>query len=240
MKKFQQILTKMNNGQLLSNASEIKEIHNGNDNIIILAIDNVNNKHYFMANYVIDSENDNFSEIENAILNKYYFENKVNPSDAYLILFSKINFPDEDKTNTIINDETNRKIIKLEENDMFFKKYVVSYFEQEYENLEKWVNDNNILSLDRIIEILPNIENDNKALYNILIKILIKIPFWSFSFPSAIMQNYDQLVIDSINNMNHKNKNDVMAINTLINDNMEKNAEELSSLIFDKYMKELC
>ena len=75
-------------------------------------------KYYYFSELEIDDENqDNLAEIEDVALNNdaYTVIEKPSPSDSYMILFWKVK---------CIEERMYPDIIKIEENEFFYKKYV--------------------------------------------------------------------------------------------------------------------
>ena len=89
-------------------------------------------KYYYFSELEIDDENqDNLAEIEDVALNSdaYTVIEKPTPSDSYMILFWKVGG---------IEERLYPDIIKIEENEFFYKKYVFYYTEKELQCFEKW------------------------------------------------------------------------------------------------------
>ena len=89
-------------------------------------------KYYYFSELEIDDENqDNLAEIEDVALNSdaYTVIEKPTPSDSYMILFWKVE---------CIEERMYPDIIKIEENEFFYKKYVFYYTEKELQCFEKW------------------------------------------------------------------------------------------------------
>lgn len=82
-------------------------------------------KYYYFSELEINDENqDNLAEIEDVALNSdaYTVIEKPTPSDSYMILFWKVE---------CIEERMYPDIIKIEENEFFYKKYVFYYTEKE-------------------------------------------------------------------------------------------------------------
>ena len=78
-------------------------------------------KYYYFSELEINDENqDNLAEIEDVALNSdaYTVIEKPTPSDSYMILFWKVE---------CIEERMYPDIIKIEENEFFYKKYVFYY-----------------------------------------------------------------------------------------------------------------
>ena len=89
-------------------------------------------KYYYFSEFEIDDENqDNLAEIEDVALNSdaYTVIEKPTPSDSYMILFWKVGG---------IEERLYPDIIKIEENEFFYKKYVFYYTEKELQCFKKW------------------------------------------------------------------------------------------------------
>ena len=107
------------------------------------------NKYYYFSELEIDDKNqDNLAEIEDVALNSdaYTVIEKPTPSDSYMILFWKVE---------CIEERLYPDIIKIEENEFFYKKYVFYYTEKELQCFEKWcrsLKTNGKPMLDTVLE----------------------------------------------------------------------------------------
>ncbi len=223
-----QILSKMNGGSVLSNQPDNLAKRDLFSNDVSLFIDEKDNKHYFFAEYNLEGNTDNYHLIQRAtIQNQEAFGNsRVNPSDAYLILFWKV---DE------INDFVYSRVIKFEENEMFYKKYLIYYTEEELSALTAKLNEYEEVNLQKLIEDISSGEVDAID-WKLAIRIMTKIPFWSLTFPSAVMGKFEEMVEQSINNTT--NNTDIDAILELKHfiDRKPCEVDEMVDKIFLKYM----
>ena len=106
-------------------------------------------KYYYFSEFEIDDENqDNLAEIEDVALNSHAYTviEKPTPSDSYMILFWKVGG---------IEERLYPDIIKIEENEFFYKKYVFYYTEKELQCFKKWCSSlktNGKPMLDTVLE----------------------------------------------------------------------------------------
>lgn len=129
-------------------------------------------KYYYFSELEIDDENqDNLAEIEDVALNSdaYTVIEKPTPSDSYMILFWKVE---------CIEERLYPDIIKIEENEFFYKKYVFYY--TEYKNKTKDMTD--------AIKVLVGKYEDANKEYQTQLLNAIKIPLMVYS--GRIIQNY--------------------------------------------------
>lgn len=134
-------------------------------------------KYYYFSELEIDDENqDNLAEIEDVALNSdaYTVIEKPTPSDSYMILFWKVE---------CIEERLYPDIIKIEENEFFYKKYVFYYTEKELQCFEKWCSSLKTNGKP----MLGKYEDANKEYQTQLLN-AIKIPLMVYS--GRIIQNY--------------------------------------------------
>ena len=124
MRNFIELLTKINGGSLIENQSNHNTIASMFCEDVILCVDEQDGKHYFFSEYKVDEKTDNMSEIEMKTIrnNEIFEEKRPSASDSYLILFWKVKQ---------INEDVFSEVIKIEENEFFYKKYVFYYTEEE-------------------------------------------------------------------------------------------------------------
>lgn len=218
----------MNGGSILSGQPDDLARKELFSNDASLFIDEKDNKYYFFAEYILDDDTDNYHLIQKAtIQNKEAFGNeKVNPSDAYLILFWKV-----DK----INESVYSKVIKFEEDEMFYKKYLIYYTDEELCALIAKLKEYEEVNLQKIIEDI-SIEGESVDAWKLAIRIMTKIPFWELKFPSAIMENFEEKVEYSINRTaKNKDTNSILELKHFIDMEICE-ADELVEKIISKYL----
>jgi len=222
------ILSRMNGGSILSGQADDFTRKNLFSDAASLFIDEMDNKYYFFAEYIIDGESDNFYLIQEAtIRNKEAFgDEKVNPSDAYLIMFWKV---DE------INESIYSKVIKFEEDEMFYKKYLIYYTEEELNALISRLDEYKEPNLKKIIEDISTKEKLDDA-WKLAIRIMTKIPFWNMEFPSAVMEDFEEKVEKSISRTTKNiDTNALLELKAFI-DNEKCVADDLADKIITKYL----
>ena len=175
------------------------------------------NKYYYFSELEIDDKNqDNLAEIEDVALNSdaYTVIEKPTPSDSYMILFWKVE---------CIEERLYPDIIKIEENEFFYKKYVFYYTEKELQCLAA-------------IQFL----NDESEPVQFLTRLLSKVPFFNPIFPKAVMNDFGEMVRHKIG-VTRKQKKNVEMINDMFIRSIEEtsfNVEVLSDMIYQKILEE--
>lgn len=159
-------------------------------------------KYYYFSELEIDDENqDNLAEIEDVALNNdaYTVIEKPSPSDSYMILFWKVK---------CIEERMYPDIIKIEENEFFYKKYVFYYTEKELQCFEKWcgsLKTNGNPMLDTALEAIQFL-NDESEQVQFLTRLLSKVPFFNPIFPKAVMNDFGEMVRQKIEGIRKQKK----------------------------------
>lgn len=167
-------------------------------------------KYYYFSELEINDENqDNLAEIEDVALNSdaYTVIEKPTPSDSYMILFWKVE---------CIEERMYPDIIKIEENEFFYKKYVFYYTEKELQCFEKWcrsLKTNGKPMLDTVLEAVQFL-NDESEQVQFLTRLLSKVPFFNPIFPKAVMNDFDEMVKQKIDGI-RKQKQNVEMLNDM-------------------------
>lgn len=194
------------------------------------------NKYYYFSELEIDDKNqDNLAEIEDVALNSdaYTVIEKPTPSDSYMILFWKVE---------CIEERLYPDIIKIEENEFFYKKYVFYYTEKELQCFEKWCSSlktNGKPMLDTALAAIQFL-NDESEPVQFLTRLLSKVPFFNPIFPKAVMNDFGEMVRHKIG-VTRKQKKNVEMINDMFIRSIEEasfNAEVLSDMIYQKILEE--
>ena len=193
-------------------------------------------KYYYFSELEINDENqDNLAEIEDVALNSdaYTVIEKPTPSDSYMILFWKVE---------CIEERMYPDIIKIEENEFFYKKYVFYYTEKELQCFEKWcrsLKTNGKPMLDTVLEAVQFL-NDESEQVQFLTRLLSKVPFFNPIFPKAVMNDFDEMVKQKIDGI-RKQKQNVEMLNDMFIRSIEEasfNVEVLSDMIYQKLLEE--
>ena len=193
-------------------------------------------KYYYFSELEIDDENqDNLAAIEDVALNSdaYTVIEKPTPSDSYMILFWKVE---------CIEERMYPDIIKIEENEFFYKKYVFYYTEKELQCFEKWcrsLKTNGKPMLDTVLEAVQFL-NDESEQVQFLTRLLSKVPFFNPIFPKAVMNDFDEMVKQKIDGI-RKQKQNVEMLNDMFIRSIEEasfNVEVLSDMIYQKLLGE--
>ncbi len=194
------------------------------------------NKYYYFSELEIDDKNqDNLAEIEDVALNSdaYTVIEKPTPSDSYMILFWKVE---------CIEERLYPDIIKIEENEFFYKKYVFYYTEKELQCFEKWCSSlktNGKPMLDTALAAIQFL-NDESEPVQFLTRLLSKVPFFNPIFPKAVMNDFGEMVRHKIG-VTRKQKKNVEMINDMFIRSIEEasfNVEVLSDMIYQKILEE--
>lgn len=232
MNEMINMLSKLNGGNLFEEQKNEDTERTLYSDIAKLFVDRLDRKYYFFAEYIADEEKDNWNQIQAAtVYNAEAFgEERPKPSDSYLILFWNV-----DK----IDDAIYSKIIDIEENEFFYKKYVLYYTQEEYEALKKWLMDNENLNIERVLDFLSYEADGMSICAKMLVRIITKIPFWNLKFPTAVLEDFEHLVDEKIANMRDASKGEIQEMKEFIDNNREE-AEKLADAIFSEYLKEWC
>lgn len=202
-----------------------------NNNEIKLGIDNLrlylsNNKYYFISEF-----RGNLVEIENKIINNEVINTLSNrkPNNSYLILLYNVES---------ISNDIYKEVIKIEENEFFYKKYVFYYTDSEFTDFIRWWNKIEQKELHKILRdenLDPNI-HDNHS--HFLLRLLIKTPFIHLEFPKAQMEDFEQLLDNKLNRL-MADKSEVNEIYSYLSESLEKfNPEEIIDNILREVIKE--
>ena len=144
-------------------------------------------KYYYFAELKMDDEkDDNLPQIEDILRNNEVFAaiGEPNPSDSYMILLWQIENIDE---------SIYPYVIKIEENEFFYKKYVFYYTGQELKSFMDWyhaLSEKGSSTLAEILEALQFLD-EGAAQVDFLTRLLAKVPFFNPVFPKAVMNDFE-------------------------------------------------
>lgn len=189
LNEFINIISSLNDGSVIRHM-------NNNDTEIWLNESDIklyynNSKYYFLSEY-----SNNYDAIEKKLKSNSSVEEykELRPNNSYLILFYEIES---------FGEEVSKRIITLEENEFFYKKYVFYYTKKEYESFIGWYNN---LAKKDLSYILKNEQSSpsSKELYiQFLLRLIIKVPFLEFEFKKMEIEDFDKLFesqLDGIRN----------------------------------------
>lgn len=205
-------------------------------------------KYYYFAELKMDDEkDDNLPQIEDILRNNEAFAaiGEPNPSDSYMILLWQIENIDE---------SIYPYVIKIEENEFFYKKYVFYYTRQELKSFMDWyhvLSEKGSSALTEILEALQFLD-EGDAQVDFLTRLLAKVPFFNPVFPKAVMNDFDKMVqkrIDGIRQTQKEKadgtrktqKETVGIINNIFNETIESgnaDIEKISDAIYQELMEE--
>lgn len=182
---FVKIISTLNEGSVIYQTdNKDSEIMLGNSNIKLYT---ANNKFYFLSEY-----NDDYNIIEDSIRENDVVSQleELKPNNSYLILFYEIEE---------FNEQISKKIIKLEENEFFYKKYIFYYTQEEFKSFKEWFDLKDFNSLSEILE-LSECDPKSEFLYmKFLLRLIIKIPFLNVRFKKIELENFDAILSDKLN-----------------------------------------
>ncbi|SCL85428.1 ABC-three component system middle component 1 [Sporanaerobacter sp. PP17-6a] len=222
--QYLDIVSILNGGSVVFDDKENKsEIKLGLDNLRLYF---ANNKYYFISEL-----KESLAEIEKEI-----FENEIvktfssrQPNNSYLILLYNVKS---------ISNDVYKKVIKLEENEFFYKKYVLYYTDNEFTDFMNWWNQ---IDKKALLELLmdedldPNIPDNH---IHFLFRLLIKTPFIHLEFPKAKMANFDDLLDKKLQRLT-SDKFEVNEIYKYLLKSLEHfNSEEISDSLLKKIIEE--
>ena len=130
-------------------------------------------KYYYFAELKMDDEkDDNLPQIEDILRNNEALAviGEPNPSDSYMILLWQIENIDE---------SIYPYVIKIEENEFFYKKYVFYYTGQELNSFMEWYHTQSEKGSSALAEILEALQflDEGAAQVDFLTRLLAKVPF---------------------------------------------------------------
>lgn len=182
---FVKIISTLNEGSVIYQTdNKDSEIILENSNIKLYT---ANNKFYFLSEY-----NDDYNIIEDSIRENDVVSQleELKPNNSYLILFYEIEE---------FNEQISKKIIKLEENEFFYKKYIFYYTQEEFKSFKEWFDLKDFNSLSEILE-LSECDPKSEFLYmKFLLRLIIKIPFLNVRFKKIELENFDAILSDKLN-----------------------------------------
>lgn len=189
------IIRKLNGGSVITGqVDETCKVDLFSD-VANLYVDESNSKYYYFADLVID-DNDhrksNLGQIEKSTVKNseaYVAVAPPKPNSSYLILFWKV---------AAINESIYPQIIRLEENEFFFKKYVFYYTQEELDAFSGWFSQMSSAGKVGLSDLLEELSgatvNFDTPDVSFFIRLLIKVPFWNLVFPQAILRDFDSIV----------------------------------------------
>ena len=194
-------------------------------------------KYYYFAELKMDDEkDDNLPQIEDILRNNEAFAviGEPNPSDSYMILLWQIENIDE---------SIYPYVIKIEENEFFYKKYVFYYTEQELKSFMEWYHTQSEKGSSALAEILEALQflDEGAAQVDFLTRLLAKVPFFNPVFPKAVMNDFDKMVQKKIDGIRQTQKETIGIINNIFNEAIKsRNAdiEKISDMIYQELMEE--
>lgn len=185
LNSFVSFISSLNNGSVIYGTADT-------DSEIILGVDNVKlyrgvEKYYFLAEYT-----DNYNEIEKNIKDNKILKNlpELRPNNSYLTLLYKVEH---------FSDDILKKVIQIEENEFFYKKYVFYYSESELRSFNEWFSgrkDKNLTSILHNEDCSPESE---KLYMQFLLRLVIKLPFLRLNFKKMELDDFDVLVEHQLN-----------------------------------------
>lgn len=225
------IIRKLNGGNVLANQPDEETYINLFKENIWLYKDLEEGKYYFFSNF--DAESNGLMQIENNILkNEALKEGEISPSDTYLILFWEV----EEITEFVYSN-----IIKMEENEFFFKKYIFYYTKKEYADFLKWIKDipcgEHLLenSINKLSEPSETLDNDYAQFF---IKLLVKVPVINPVFPKAELVDFNDMVKSKLNGTQSNYRKTLIDLDNLISEAIEEYGDD-SNIIAEELYKKL-
>lgn len=234
------IIRVLNAGSVIPSQDDEKTKIDLNSNDVELYVDSFEGekKYYYFAEFKMeDEENDNLEQIENILINNEAFTiiGEPSPSDSYMILLWKVEKIDE---------SIYSHVISIEENEFFYKKYILYYTENELSYFMKWykgLEEKGDATLTKTLQSLQKSSDESEEI-SFLTRLLIKIPFLNPVFPKAIMHDFTQMVEQKIDGIRQKEqKESVKIVNDIFLKSMNignADIETLSNNIYIKLMED--
>jgi len=175
LKQLISVIREINGGSFLPSTSDEDSQYCLDLSEVMLFAD-ANGKHYYFAEFTINEDgSDNFSEIESAIF-EFHDKGQIErplPCDAYLVLLYEVDEISEDAIKTVIS---------IEENEFLFHKFVMYYTKNEYDEFEKWVNDQPSKKVEDLLATEDLSDMLLKSEVSFFLRLLIKVPFMPMTF----------------------------------------------------------
>lgn len=160
---------------------------------------------YFYFAYLGDTQNleEAISEIEKVTItkrNEWCGAETLSPSDSYMIYFWEV---------PSICESINKKIIGIEENEYFYKKYVFYYTGIEYKAFREWIaHKTEDAASNSIVDLISNTELKTDEM-KFLTRLVIKIPCIQIPFEAKELPDFEQLVQDNLEGIRTEHNKDV-------------------------------
>lgn len=191
MNKYLELLRTINGGNVFFEDEGPYVVKNIVGENIVLCSDPRDAKNYFFAKYNFTGETDNMLEIEdNTTNNMELFDGKrPNPSDSYLILFWQV--PE-------INEGVLAKVVEIEENEFFYKKYVIYFTKEELDEFNNWIEEQSYVDITKILKAISDEKDKISSKFQFALRIFSKIPFYYFDFQQDELKGVEDLVSQRI------------------------------------------
>ena len=194
-------------------------------------------KYYYFAVLKMDDEkDDNLPQIEDILRNNEALAviGEPNPSDSYMILLWQIENIDE---------SIYPYVIKIEENEFFYKKYVFYYTGQELKSFMDWYHILSEKGSSDLTELLQELQSLDEGAVQVdfLTRLLAKVPFFNPVFPKAVMNDFDKMVQKRIDGIRQTQKEIIGIINNIFNEAIESgnaDIQKISDTIYRELMGE--
>ena len=194
-------------------------------------------KYYYFAELKMDDEkDDNLPQIEDILRNNEALAviGEPNPSDSYMILLWQIENIDE---------SIYPYVIKIEENEFFYKKYVFYYTGQELKSFMDWYHILSEKGSSDLTELLQELQSLDEGAVQVdfLTRLLAKVPFFNPVFPKAVMNDFDKMVQKRIDGIRQSQKEIIGIINNIFNEAIESgnaDIQKISDTIYRELMGE--
>lgn len=218
LKEFIDIISSLNNGSVIRHADNKDTEIWLNESGVKLYYNN--NKYYFLSEYRND-----YDIIEKRLKNNSAVkENKeIRPNNSYLILFYEIES---------FNEEISKRIITLEENEFFYKKYVFYYSKEEYTSFTDWHNTLPQKDLSYILKNAQCSPSSEELHIQFLLRLIIKVPFLELEFKKMELEDFDSLLETQLDGI-RKNKDSVQKMfDRLTNELDNHSVDEIVDTLF--------
>ena len=237
-----EIIRKLNGGSVLAGQPDETSNVDLTSSAASLYIDELNSKYYYFADLVVDPKklkNDNLAFIESLTVRNTEAYTKIAqpmPNSSYLILFWEV--PN-------ISESIYPRIIKLEDNEFFYKKYVFYYTLDEFKAFLQWYDSIQHDKVETISSLLKIISDSNFDVdlphIRFFIRLLTKVPFFKLSFPRATLKDFESMANDKINKTRSPNCRTIKELNSIITKAIDSNnatLDTISDAIYKKIMEE--
>lgn len=185
-------------------------------------------KYYYFSDFGSKEGENSLSSLEEEIL----FCNNIEivPRKTYLVLFYEVEE---------INETVFKKIIEIEENEYFYKKYMFYFTRTELRAFTNWYAKMGSPSADTLINNGYIHENMTDIEVQFLLRLLIKVPIIKYKYKKAELSDFDSIFSSKISKGRGTSREVLMELNNEILLLLSENERELEISVNEFYEKHI-